>query len=113
MPSAPALNQSPIYEDIDLFTTPAGGGTAPNILIILDNSANWSRNDQAWAIGKQGESELRSLWSVMGDASVKFLKFLIDMDSDRLKRPRRRIFLVMRFVTTGAADDTRKFARPG
>ena len=57
-------------EDIDLFTTPAGGGTAPNILIVLDNSANWNRNDQAWPTGKQGESELRALHTLMSDPSI-------------------------------------------
>ncbi|HET7731101.1 MAG TPA: PilC/PilY family type IV pilus protein, partial [Usitatibacter sp.] len=57
-------------EDIDLFTAPAGGGTNPNILIILDNSSNWNRNDQAWALGKQGESELRALYTVLGDPTI-------------------------------------------
>jgi type IV pilus assembly protein PilY1 len=57
-------------EDIDLFTSPSSGAIAPNILIILDNSANWSRNDQGWPIGKQGESELKALHTVIGDASV-------------------------------------------
>jgi type IV pilus assembly protein PilY1 len=57
-------------EDIDLFTAPAGGGTAPNILIVLDNSSNWNRNDQAWALGKQGESELRALYTVLSDPTL-------------------------------------------
>lgn len=64
------LSHNAAAEDIDLFTTPAGGGTAPNVLIILDNSANWSANNQGWAVGKQGESELRSLWTIAGDAAV-------------------------------------------
>ena len=37
-------------EDIDLFK---GGGAAdpspPNVLIILDNTSNWSANNQAWS----------------------------------------------------------------
>ena len=42
-------------EDIDLFTNPApNAATAPNVLIIIDNSANWAANNQAWATGKQG-----------------------------------------------------------
>jgi type IV pilus assembly protein PilY1 len=58
-------------EDIDLFTSPApGSGTEPNILIVLDNSANWSRADQQWPIGKQGESELRAIYTLLGDAGV-------------------------------------------
>ncbi|MDQ3026259.1 MAG: PilC/PilY family type IV pilus protein [Pseudomonadota bacterium] len=60
-----------LAEDIDLFTNPAASATtAPNILIILDNSANWSRNDQAWPTGKQGESELRSLALLMDDPNI-------------------------------------------
>lgn len=57
-------------EDIDLFTTPSGNVAAPNILIVLDNSSNWNRNDQAWPTGKQGESELRALYNLMNDVSI-------------------------------------------
>ena len=58
-------------EDIDLFTNPSpDAGVAPNILIILDNSANWARNDQAWAIGKQGEAELKALRTIMDDPNM-------------------------------------------
>jgi type IV pilus assembly protein PilY1 len=56
-------------EDIDLFTA-GSGGPAPNVLIILDNSANWNRNDQQWpGGGKQGQSELTALAQLM-DAHV-------------------------------------------
>jgi len=56
-------------EDIDLFTTANTTSTAdaPNILIVIDNSANWARNDQAWAIGKQGQAELNAIWQVLRD----------------------------------------------
>jgi len=58
-------------EDIDLFTNPApSAASAPNVLIIIDNSSNWSRNDQAWATGKQGEGELRALNLLMDDPNV-------------------------------------------
>lgn len=58
-------------EDIDLFTNPApNAASAPNVLIIIDNSANWSRNDQAWPIGKQGEGELKALNLLMDDPNV-------------------------------------------
>ena len=68
---AACVNHSATAEDIDLFTNPSSASTiAPNILIILDNSANWSRNDQAWPTGKQGESELRALYNILGDATV-------------------------------------------
>ena len=55
-------------EDIDLFTSSSAAATsAPNILIVLDNSANWARNDQQWAIGKQGQAELYALYQIMAD----------------------------------------------
>jgi len=56
-------------EDIDLFTTAnsTSSADAPNILVIIDNSANWARNDQSWAIGKQGQAELNSIWQVLRD----------------------------------------------
>jgi type IV pilus assembly protein PilY1 len=55
-------------EDIDLFQ---GGteitGNRPNVLFIVDNSANWARNDQGWPGGvKQGEAELSALVKVVG-----------------------------------------------
>ena len=57
-------------EDIDLFvgsSTPSDA-TRPNVLIIIDNSANWSAANQHWPGGaKQGESELRSLRTVVGE----------------------------------------------
>jgi type IV pilus assembly protein PilY1 len=62
-------------EDIDLFVgTSAAAGSRPNVLVVIDNSANWSRNDQGWADPnglispfKQGQSELRALRTVIGD----------------------------------------------
>ena len=57
-------------EDIDLFvgSNPASAATRPNVLIIIDNSANWSSASQHWPGGiKQGESELRSLRTVVGE----------------------------------------------
>ncbi len=60
-----------LSEDIDLFTSPSTTAqTAPNILIVLDNSSNWARNDQGWPIGKQGQSELLSLYKILGDSST-------------------------------------------
>ena len=71
------FNPPATAEDIDLFTNPdTSKATAPNILIILDNSANWNRNDQGWtgALGespfKQGQSELRALRNLMDDPNM-------------------------------------------
>lgn len=55
-------------EDIDLFVggTPASLAN-PNVLFIIDNSANWSEASQNWVpSGKQGQSELRALKAVIG-----------------------------------------------
>jgi len=57
-------------EDIDLFVGAATTTTAmrPNVLVIIDNSANWSSASQHWVGGvKQGESELRALRTVAGE----------------------------------------------
>src|SRR5688572_2138963 len=56
-------------EDIDLFVGAAAtAATNPNILIIIDNSANWASNSQHWeANRKQGESELRALKTILGE----------------------------------------------
>ena len=86
-------------EDIDLFTSAGTTNTvAPNILIILDNSANWSRNDQAWPTGKQGESELEAIRDLMLaetiDPITKVAKPKVDT--------RYNIGLMM--LTSGAVD---------
>ncbi|HUP93850.1 MAG TPA: PilC/PilY family type IV pilus protein [Burkholderiales bacterium] len=58
-------------EDIDLFTQPrnSGANSRPNILIILDNSANWNAANQGWPGGvKQGQSELSALRQLITDS---------------------------------------------
>jgi Tfp pilus tip-associated adhesin PilY1 len=55
-------------EDIDLFITAGNSADKPNILVILDSSANWSAANQGWAGGlKQGQSELRALRQVLDE----------------------------------------------
>ena len=57
-------------EDIDLFTraTATGATTRPNILIVFDNSANWSAANQQWPGGiKQGQAELRALRNLLNE----------------------------------------------
>jgi type IV pilus assembly protein PilY1 len=70
-------------EDIDLFTTPSGGGVNPNVLIIIDNSANWNANNQKWPVGKQGEGELIALRDVLNEPYIDStinLGFMFTMD---------------------------------
>jgi len=62
-------------EDIDLFVSAAANAaTNPNILIIVDNSANWNLAAQHWptpagetGIFKQAESELRAIKTILNE----------------------------------------------
>ena len=57
-------------EDIDIFVgSSAGSGADPKILIILDNSANWSRASQKWPGGLvQGQAEARAIQTLVGES---------------------------------------------
>lgn len=52
-------------DDTDIFTIPKTGSSAaaPNILFILDNSANWAKASQQWGPGlpTQGQAELLAI----------------------------------------------------
>jgi len=68
---APVVNQA---EDIDLFVgTVPGASYNPNVLLVLDNSANWSRQAQHWPGGvTQGQSEARAIKNAISslDSSI-------------------------------------------
>jgi len=60
--------------DIDIYARKSGDAADPNlnpnILIVLDNSANWAAANQHWPGGiKQGEAELNALRTVIGELS--------------------------------------------
>lgn len=82
---------APIFtygEDIDLFQGGADvTGDKPNVLIFVDNSANWNRNDQGWPVGKQGQSELEALKTVVntltGDVRVGVMFLVKGNGSDK------------------------------
>ena len=66
-------------EDIDLFVSAATATAAqnPNVLFIIDNTANWNAANQHW-VGpngespfKQGQSELRALRRIIQEANDK------------------------------------------
>ena len=40
MPHAPV----DVLQDIDIYSLPASGRLGPNVLLVLDNSANWGSN---------------------------------------------------------------------
>lgn len=65
-------------DDIDIFApTKANPASMPNIMILLDNSANWSRASQKWpdnkddkGNGQQGVAELKAIVNVLNSTSV-------------------------------------------
>jgi type IV pilus assembly protein PilY1 len=62
--AAPAVHA----EDIDLFVVrPAETAAAPNLMIMLDNSANWARQAQQWPDngGTQGSAELQAWINIL------------------------------------------------
>ncbi|HEU4845673.1 MAG TPA: PilC/PilY family type IV pilus protein [Burkholderiaceae bacterium] len=63
-----ALAPAALAEDIDIFTgASAGASINPRILIVLDNTANWSRQSQQWPGGvQQGQSEANAIKTVAG-----------------------------------------------
>ena len=54
-------------EDIEIFSSDDSSLVGkPNVLIVLDNSANWSRQSQKWPDGlTQGQSEARAIRTVL------------------------------------------------
>jgi type IV pilus assembly protein PilY1 len=66
-------------DDTDIFLTPPGAGStaAPNVLIVLDNSANWSANFDG---GTKFTSEIATLASVIGALDDKVNVGLMMMD---------------------------------
>ena len=78
-----------IAEDIDLFASGlASGGAAsslPNVIFVLDNTSNWSRQSQKWPDGTQGQSEVQAIQSTLesivtqnNDLNVAILEFTTD-----------------------------------
>lgn len=71
IPLALALSPLANADDIDLFAGSGGGLARPNLLIVVDNTSNWSAANQGWTdaeLGaniKQGQSELRALKDVI------------------------------------------------
>lgn len=82
-------------EDIDIFTVDENSTVAkPNVLIVLDNTSNWSRQSQQWPGGEQqGQSEV---------AAIKTAIAALD-DSINVG--------LMEYVTGGNANDDGGFVR--
>ncbi|HEY2968835.1 MAG TPA: PilC/PilY family type IV pilus protein, partial [Casimicrobiaceae bacterium] len=61
-----AVPLSTAAEDIDIFVGGAGGGSAANVLVIIDNTSNWADSAQHWPGGEvQGQAELEALIAVV------------------------------------------------
>src|SRR5690349_25179678 len=60
-------------EDIDIFSVDQDSTVNnPNVLFIIDNSANWSRQSQQWPGGEdQGQSEVDAIKTEIGRASCR------------------------------------------
>jgi type IV pilus assembly protein PilY1 len=66
--TAVVLPGSAWADDIDIFLgASAGTADAPNIIFLIDNSPNWSRNSQHWPDngGNQGQAELTAISSTL------------------------------------------------
>lgn len=52
--------------DIDIFNAQNTAGAAPNVLIVLDNTSNWARQNQHWPDGiQQGQAEADAIKTVI------------------------------------------------
>lgn len=62
-----------LAEDIDIYAKPEteDGSGNPNILIIVDNSANWADNAQHFPGMMQGEAELKAIRTVTSELNDK------------------------------------------
>jgi type IV pilus assembly protein PilY1 len=71
-----SLTQVARADDTEIFTAPppiSGGAGNPNVLVVIDNSANWDANNQHWSdncpgqtSSKQGDAELCALSQIVG-----------------------------------------------
>lgn len=84
-----------IAEDIDIFVGSSSGTKSnPNVLIVLDNTSNWSRASQKWPEGEeQGQSEVSAIKSV-----IEGLDDQVNVG-------------LMTFVTGGTANDNGGYIR--
>lgn len=88
-----------ICEDIDIFVGNTGSSaTNPNILIVLDNTPNWSRQSQKWPGDTQGQAEARAIKAVLNNLVTKGLNTKVNIG-------------FMEFVTEGNANDTGGYIR--
>ena len=91
-----AASMSAKAMDIDLYTLNGGSNNpAPNVLIVLDNTSNWSRADQHWPDSgiNQGQAEALAIKSALTNLNANVNIGLLE------------------FVTGGNANDNGGFVR--
>ncbi len=84
--------------DTDIFTINSGNaGPAPNVLIVLDNTSNWSRQSQQWLPTgtAQGQAEVNAIKTVINSLNANTS---VNMG-------------LMEFVTGGPATDDGGYVR--
>jgi len=66
-------------EDIDIYTAGNFDSSLPNVIFVLDNTANWSGNNQGWGDLQQGQAEVRAIKSALqnltGQVNVGLFEF--------------------------------------
>ena len=117
-------------EDIDLFASGLASGAAadslPNIIFVLDNTSNWSRQSQKWPDATQGQSEVRAIDAALKrlvqqnkDANIGLIEFTTDgtanqdggyirFDLQRLGDESSGIFSVLETIDQGINDPIEK-----
>ncbi len=119
-----------IAEDIDLFASGLASGAAasslPNVIFVLDNTSNWSRQSQKWPDGTQGQSEVQAIQSTLEsiviqnkDLNVAILEFTTDgnanqdggyvrFDLQRLSENKTELFAILSAIDQGINDPIEK-----
>ena len=117
-------------EDIDLFASGLASGSAasslPNVIFVLDNTSNWSRQSQKWPNGTQGQSEVQAIQTTLErllnqgkDVNVGLLEFTTDgnanqdggyvrFDLQRLSDHAGELFAILSDIDQGINDPDEK-----
>ena len=117
-------------EDIDLFASGLASGAAaaslPNVIFVLDNTSNWSRESQKWPDGTQGQSEVRAIKATLErllaqnkDINVGLLEFTTEgnanedggyvrFDLQPLSSSATDFFTVLQTIDDGINDPAEK-----
>lgn len=117
-------------EDIDLFASGLASGSAasslPNVIFVLDNTSNWSRQSQKWPNGTQGQSEVQAIQTTLErllsqgkDLNVGLLAFTTDgnanqdggyvrFDLQRLSDHAGELFAILSDIDQGINDPDEK-----